>query len=178
MKQYIHSQLDYMKQSRPTAVDLTNAIELLKRITDDAAASSTGVSQEAVCADIREAYIEVAERIFRDDRHTNLAIGMFGAEYLRRLEPPLDTPVEEIDEMRYFTTSPPGTQGASDRTYRKMSVLTHCNTGYAWLTIIYPTSKVTQVTCHERPWHSTRHNPKFTQDELPRACFLYRDPTI
>jgi methylthioribose-1-phosphate isomerase len=119
-----------MKQSRPTAVDLSNAIELLKKITDDAAATTTKETQESACADIREAYIVAAEKIFKDDLHTNLAIGINGAEYLRRLQPPLDTPVEGVDEMLYFTTSPPGTQGAPDRTYRKISVLTHCNTGY------------------------------------------------
>ncbi len=118
-----------MKQSRPTAVDLSNAIELLKAATDNVAVSSDGADQEAVCADIREAYIEAAERIFKDDRQTNLAIGINGAEYLRRLQPALDTPVEDVDRTLYFTTSPPGTQGAPDQTYRKLSVLTHCNTG-------------------------------------------------
>lgn len=128
LKQYVDSQLDYMKQSRPTAVDLSNAIEVLKRITDNAAAANT-VDGEKACATIREAYIKAAEKIFKDDRHTNLAIGINGAEYLRRLQPPLDTPSEEIDQLLFFTTSPPGTQGAPDKTYRKLSVLTHCNTG-------------------------------------------------
>jgi methylthioribose-1-phosphate isomerase len=128
LKEYIDSKLDYMKQSRPTAVDLSNAIELLKNITTDAAAKHDGDGVGA-CASIREAYIQAAEKIFKDDRHTNLAIGINGAEYLRRLQPPLETPVDEIDQLLYFTTSPPGTQGAPDRTYRKLSVLTHCNTG-------------------------------------------------
>jgi methylthioribose-1-phosphate isomerase len=80
---------------------------------------------------IRKAYIQAAEKILEDDLTTNLAIGRYGAEYLRRQQMPIDFPNEEVDERRYFTTSPPGTQGAPDRTYRKLSVLTHCNTGYA-----------------------------------------------
>jgi len=42
---------------------------------------------------------------------------------------PILAPVDEAEELRYFTTSPPGTQGAPDMKYRKLSVLTHCNTG-------------------------------------------------
>jgi len=39
------------------------------------------------------------------------------------------TPIDEFDDPKFFTTSPPGTEGAADMTYRKISVLTHCNTG-------------------------------------------------
>lgn len=115
--------------SRPTAVDLSNAIKLLKKITSNAALSSTGVDQKASCNEIRQAYIKCAEKILEDDHTTNLAIGRYGAEYLRRQQMPILTPVDENNDLRYFTTSPPGTQGAADRTYRKLSVLTHCNTG-------------------------------------------------
>jgi len=75
--------------------------------------------------------MEGAEKILEDDHTTNLAIGRYGAEYLRRQEMPILTPIDEkADMLRYFTTSPPGTQGAPDQTYRRLSVLTHCNTGY------------------------------------------------
>jgi methylthioribose-1-phosphate isomerase len=83
------------------------------------------------CADIRQSYMEGAEKILEDDHTTNLAIGRYGAEYLRRQEMPVLTPMDQrADVLRYFTTSPPGTQGAPDQTYRRLSVLTHCNTGY------------------------------------------------
>jgi len=126
--------------SRPTAVDLSNAIKLLKKKSRDAAANSISSDQMLSCADIRQAYIETAEKILEDDHTTNLAIGRYGAEYLRRQQMPVVTPVVEKDELRYFTTSPPGTQGAADRTYRKLSVLTHCNTGYTHITILLRTS--------------------------------------
>ncbi|RDL36623.1 Methylthioribose-1-phosphate isomerase [Venustampulla echinocandica] len=126
---YINSRLDYLMGSRPTAVDLSNAIKLLKKKTQEAAASSTTPDQTLACSHVRQAYIEVAEKILEDDHATNLAIGRYGAEYLRWQQMPILTPVNEDDELRYFTTSPPGTQGAPDRTYRKLSVLTHCNTG-------------------------------------------------
>ncbi|KAG5926553.1 S-methyl-5-thioribose-1-phosphate isomerase [Claviceps africana] len=71
---HIDEALDYLKQSRPTAVDLTNAInQLKKRIR------SAGDSREAVV----EAFISEAERIFEKDLETNLAIGDHGAEWLR-----------------------------------------------------------------------------------------------
>jgi len=138
---YINTKLDYLMGSRPTAVDLSNAIRLLKVAVDVAALASTN-SQEQMnfdtckrggtdAAAIREAYILAAEKILEDDLTTNLAIGRYGAEYLRRQQMPVSFPVDEGDDLRHFTTSPPGTQGAPDRTYRKLSVLTHCNTGYA-----------------------------------------------
>lgn len=126
--------------SRPTAVDLANAIRLLKVTVNIAALANTDssdktnvVSGKGVIADtssVRMAYILAAEKILEDDLTTNLAIGRYGAEYLRRQQMPVPFPANETDNIRYFTTSPPGTQGAPDRTYRKLSVLTHCNTGY------------------------------------------------
>jgi methylthioribose-1-phosphate isomerase len=138
---YINTKLDYLMGSRPTAVDLSNAIRLLKVTVNIAALAGangqerlnldTGKGRVATSASIREAYILAAEKILEDDLTTNLAIGRYGAEYLRRQQMPVSFPVDDGDDLRYFTTSPPGTQGAPDRTYRKLSVLTHCNTGYA-----------------------------------------------
>lgn len=143
--QYINTRLDYLMGSRPTAVDLSNAIKLLKyTINVTASTNTTGEkggpmdpSQKPNASSIRNAYILAAEKILEDDLTTNLAIGRYGAEYLRRQQMPVHIPFEEIDERRYFTTSPPGTQGAPDRTYRKLSVLTHCNTGYAFLEMTF-----------------------------------------
>jgi methylthioribose-1-phosphate isomerase len=115
--------------SRPTAVDLSNAIKLLKKTSKSAANDSLSVDQTLTCANIRLAYIEAAEKILEDDLTTNLAIGRYGAEYLRSLQKPHMAPIDETDVLRYFTTSPPGTQGLPDQAYRKLSVLTHCNTG-------------------------------------------------
>jgi methylthioribose-1-phosphate isomerase len=136
--QYINKRLDYLMGSRPTAVDLSNAIRLLKVTVNIAALANNpgheimgGAKRTADAAGIRNAYILAAEKILEDDLTTNLAIGRYGAEYLRRQQMPITFSVDESDEWRYFTTSPPGTQGAPDRTYRKLSVLTHCNTGYA-----------------------------------------------
>ena len=126
---FIYSRLDYLMESRPTAVDLSNAIRLLKTKSEEASKSSTTTDDIQACVDIREAYILVAEKILEDDHATNKAIGRYGAEYLRRLQSPLSTSVDPEDELRYYTTSPPHTQGAPDQTYRKFSVLTHCNTG-------------------------------------------------
>jgi len=131
---YINERLDYLFGSRPTAVDLSNAIKLLKKVTKNAASHIITVKEDPDCADecgrIRQAYIEAAEKILEDDFSTNLSIGRYGAEYLRAQQLPVVTPIDEIDDPKFFTTSPPGTEGAADMTYRKISVLTHCNTGY------------------------------------------------
>ncbi|PVH88207.1 Methylthioribose-1-phosphate isomerase [Cadophora sp. DSE1049] len=129
LMKFISSRLDYLMGSRPTAVDLSNAIKLLKKQSSEAASTSMTSDAAAACAEIRQACIDTAEKILEDDLATNRKIGRYGAEYLRRQQMPILTPVDESDELRYYTTSPPGTQGAPDRTYRKISVLTHCNTG-------------------------------------------------
>jgi methylthioribose-1-phosphate isomerase len=110
-------------------VDLSNAIKLLKAASKLAAHESSSADQTLACANVRRAYIEAAEKILEDDLTTNLAIGRYGAEYLRSLQKPHSAPIDETDQLRFYTTSPPGTQGLADQSYRKLSVLTHCNTG-------------------------------------------------
>lgn len=72
----IDEALDYLKTSRPTAVDLTNAINQLKAKIRAGGASAT---KETIVA----AFIEEAEAIFEKDLKTNQAIGEYGAEWLR-----------------------------------------------------------------------------------------------
>ncbi|OAA43709.1 methylthioribose-1-phosphate isomerase [Metarhizium rileyi] len=91
---HIDEALDYLKQSRPTAVDLTNAVDkLMARIR------TSGESKQSII----QGFIDEAEKIFEQDLKTNLAIGDYGAEWLK---------------ARVGATP--------DKT---VSVLTHCNTG-------------------------------------------------
>ncbi|KAI0850425.1 methylthioribose-1-phosphate isomerase [Daldinia vernicosa] len=100
---YIDSRLDYLKQSRPTAVDLSNAITHLKntiRSVNVAGKENDAAGRDAII----NAYIAAAEEIFRRDTETNLSIGKHGSKWLLENAP---------------TKSSDG----------KVSVLTHCNTG-------------------------------------------------
>ncbi|KAI5859607.1 methylthioribose-1-phosphate isomerase [Durotheca rogersii] len=100
---YIDSRLDYLKLSRPTAVDLSNAITHLKttvRSVDISGKENGAVGRSAII----DAYIAAAEEIFRKDTQTNLLIGQHGSQWL--LE---NAPSKSADG--------------------KVSVLTHCNTG-------------------------------------------------
>ncbi|KAI1811446.1 hypothetical protein GGS20DRAFT_588527 [Poronia punctata] len=99
---YIDSRLDYLKQSRPTAVDLTNAITHLKSVVraQDVAALDQAAAKPAIV----EAFIAAAEEIFRKDTETNLLMGEYGSKWLLENAP---------------------TKSASGQ----VSVLTHCNTG-------------------------------------------------
>ncbi|KAK1657962.1 S-methyl-5-thioribose-1-phosphate isomerase [Colletotrichum godetiae] len=74
---YIDSRLDYLKESRPTAVDLTNAINQLKARIRSAPLDDS----KTVIA----AYIEEAEKILQKDLQTNLSIGDHGAQWLREV---------------------------------------------------------------------------------------------
>ncbi|EXF84772.1 S-methyl-5-thioribose-1-phosphate isomerase [Colletotrichum fioriniae PJ7] len=74
---YIDSRLDYLKESRPTAVDLTNAINQLKAHIRSAPQDDSKT--------IITAYIEEAEKILEKDLQTNLSIGDHGAQWLREV---------------------------------------------------------------------------------------------
>ncbi|KAI1359750.1 hypothetical protein F5Y08DRAFT_68667 [Xylaria arbuscula] len=99
---YVDSRLDYLKESRPTAVDLTNAITHLKSVVR--AVDTTTLDAPAAKSAIIDAYVAAAEEIFRKDTETNLSIGAHGRKWLLA-----NAPIK----------SPEG----------RVSVLTHCNTG-------------------------------------------------
>ncbi|KAI0392906.1 S-methyl-5-thioribose-1-phosphate isomerase [Xylariaceae sp. FL0594] len=98
---YIDSRLDYLKESRPTAVDLTNAITHLKSVVRSQALPSDHAGAKAAIID---AYIAAAEEIFRKDTETNLKMGEHGSKWL-------------LDNAPVKSSS------------GQVSVLTHCNTG-------------------------------------------------
>lgn len=98
---YIEGRLDYLKESRPTAVDLSNAIALLKVAAR--AAQLEGLGHPEAKEAILNSYIDAAEAILAKDLENNTAIGAFGAAWLQQ----------------QYAASPD----------RPLSVLTHCNTG-------------------------------------------------
>ncbi|KAK3690064.1 hypothetical protein B0T22DRAFT_528782 [Podospora appendiculata] len=98
---HIDSRLDYLKESRPTAVDLSNAISLLKRASRSA--QIEGLAHPEAKEAILNAYIEAAETILTEDLRSNKSIGAHGAAWLQQ----------------QYNASPG----------RKISILTHCNTG-------------------------------------------------
>ncbi|KAI0005828.1 hypothetical protein F4779DRAFT_31667 [Xylariaceae sp. FL0662B] len=101
---YIDSRLDYLSQSRPTAVDLSNAVAQLKSVIRSAEAAAGGDPSSIISA-----YVDAAEEIFRKDTETNLAIGAYGRDWLLPHAPaPLSTSPDDNG---------------------KIAVLTHCNTG-------------------------------------------------
>ncbi|GBG77364.1 hypothetical protein CBR_g23696 [Chara braunii] len=71
---FIESQLDYLGTSRPTAVNLFEAIKFFKR--EIAAAADRGITGE----DIVQVYVDAAERMLEEDVKSNMAIGDHGAQ--------------------------------------------------------------------------------------------------
>lgn len=101
---HIDARLDYLKESRPTAVDLTNAINHLKAaIRAPSQETTTSSNDSSPQSAVIETFILTAETILSKDLGTNLSIGAHGAAWLAA--------------QRNATTSSP------------ISVLTHCNTG-------------------------------------------------
>ncbi|KAI8917397.1 hypothetical protein BC831DRAFT_485156 [Entophlyctis helioformis] len=112
--EYIAAQLEYLKTSRPTAVNLFEAAARLLRIVQAkadtltaAAAGETAAhmeASEAAAAAVVITYIEAAEAMLVQDITDNKNIGRFGAEYILA-------------------------RAAQEKGKTRVRVLTHCNTG-------------------------------------------------
>jgi methylthioribose-1-phosphate isomerase len=101
---YIESRLDYLYDSRPTAVDLGNAITHLKKVVREAA--ETASSSDTIV----QAYIEAAEEIFRLDTETNKAIGAHGAAWLLE-NAPIASLSEQVSVLTHCNTGSLATSG-------------------------------------------------------------------
>lgn len=102
--QYIKSRLAYLMTSRPTAVNLGDAVRKLGKVVDKAVTASTRSTTS-----IKLAYIHAAEQMLVDDVSDNKAIGDYGARWI----------VERTSA---------GIKRKADRT-TALTILTHCNTG-------------------------------------------------
>ncbi len=104
VKDSIGVRLDYLQMSRPTAVNLGDAVGKLKIVVKRAALLTESTSEIVV-----QAYIAAAERMLIDDVSDNKAIGEHGARW-----------IEE------HTTA--GKRKREDP-HQELKVITHCNTG-------------------------------------------------
>lgn len=101
---YIGQRLDYLQTSRPTAVNLGDAVGKLKIVAQRAIAQP-----DANSSSVAQAYITAAERMLVDDVSDNKAIGEHGARW--------------IEENTIA-----GKRRKTDRS-AELKILTHCNTG-------------------------------------------------
>jgi methylthioribose-1-phosphate isomerase len=102
--EHIKSRLAYLMTSRPTAVNLGDAVRKLSRVVDKAATASTPSNTS-----IALAYINAAEQMLVDDVSDNQAIGNYGARWI----------IEHTSA---------GIKRKADKS-AELKVLTHCNTG-------------------------------------------------
>ncbi|KAM5347698.1 hypothetical protein ACJ41O_007522 [Fusarium nematophilum] len=98
----IEEALDYLKESRPTAVDLTNAINQLRAKIREVGSTAT---KDAIIS----AFIEEAEKIFEKDLQTNLSIGDHGTEWLRSQAGA--SPEQKISVLTHCNTGSLATSG-------------------------------------------------------------------
>lgn len=138
---YIHSRLDYLKESRPTAVDLTNAINRLKSRTNAVAAEGQGPRE------IIDAYIEEAERILEEDLQANLSIGAYGADWLR--DAVAASPENKVSVLTHCNTGSLATSGHGTalgiiRTLQARDLLRH-----AYCTETRPYNQGSRLTAFE-----------------------------
>ncbi|KAJ4315389.1 S-methyl-5-thioribose-1-phosphate isomerase [Fusarium piperis] len=136
----IEEALDYLKESRPTAVDLTNAINQLKARIREVGSTAT---KEAIIS----AFIEEAEKIFEKDLKTNLSIGDFGAEWLRTQVSA--SPEQQISVLTHCNTGSLATSGHGTalgiiRTLQAKNLLQH-----AFCTETRPYNQGSRLTAFE-----------------------------
>jgi len=74
---FVLESLEYLKTSRPTAVNLFDAAHKLAKGVQ-AAGAKEGVSG----ADVVNKYLELSEQMLEDDVKDNMNIGKFGAEFI------------------------------------------------------------------------------------------------
>ncbi|KAK4479023.1 hypothetical protein RD792_014532 [Penstemon davidsonii] len=75
---FLTERLDYLVTSRPTAVNLSDAVTKLKELVQKVASTASEAQT------VFEAYLEAAEAMLEDDIATNKAIGSFGASFLQK----------------------------------------------------------------------------------------------
>jgi methylthioribose-1-phosphate isomerase len=73
---FIHDKLEYLKTSRPTAVNLFEAADRLDKLAQNAATSALKPS------DVVSVFIEAAEGMLDKDLKDNYSIGSFGADFI------------------------------------------------------------------------------------------------
>lgn len=137
---HIDEALDYLKKSRPTAVDLTNAINQLKAVirSCDKSSGKDGIVK---------AFVEEAERILEKDLHTNISIGDHGAEWLRSQVGA--SPENTISVLTHCNTGSLATSGHGTalgiiRTLRTQGLLQH-----AYCTETRPYNQGSRLTAFE-----------------------------
>ncbi|KAJ3286247.1 S-methyl-5-thioribose-1-phosphate isomerase [Borealophlyctis nickersoniae] len=81
VSKFVHKNLEYLKTSRPTAVNLFEAAARLDSITAAAA------SQATECGEVIAAYMDAAEGMLARDIEDNRNIGRLGAEFLVGMTP-------------------------------------------------------------------------------------------
>lgn len=75
--EFIHDRLNFLVTSRPTAVNLGDAVEKLSLVVDEAERAESATAET-----VRQAYITAAEQMLVDDVSDNEAIGKHGAEWI------------------------------------------------------------------------------------------------
>ncbi|PIA15755.1 Methylthioribose-1-phosphate isomerase [Coemansia reversa NRRL 1564] len=71
-REHIHKQLEYLQTSRPTAVNLFDAVTKLRKIVDNCS------------GDVCDCYILAAEKMLVDDVLDNKRIGQYGSEFIEK----------------------------------------------------------------------------------------------
>lgn len=139
---YIREKLAYLKTSRPTAVNLADAVKKLERVVDNVAeltanaktnndgdedgddaddgggGTATATTTTATAEAVIRAYVQAAERMLIEDVETNKALGRNGARWI------MENTIAGQKRRKKKEEDQAGAEGG------ELKILTHCNTGF------------------------------------------------
>ncbi|KAJ3036175.1 S-methyl-5-thioribose-1-phosphate isomerase [Rhizophlyctis rosea] len=137
---YVHDQLEYLKTSRPTAVNLFEAAARLDKFTAKAAQTASDAST------VVAAYINAAEAMLAQDIEDNKNIGKFGAAFILENKPETQTDVQVLTHCNTgsLATAGWGTALGIIRDLHASGRLTH-----AYCTETRPYNQGSRLTAYE-----------------------------
>ncbi|KAH8145553.1 uncharacterized protein LAJ45_10353 [Morchella importuna] len=136
-REFVHSKLDYLLKSRPTAVNLADAARKLKEV----------VSVEVITGEeVFERYVQAAEQMLVDDVQDNKNIGNFGARWILENVTRAD---EKIKVLTHCNTGSLATAGYGTALGIIRSLYAGSNLEHAYCTETRPYNQGSRLTAYE-----------------------------
>ncbi|TGZ82032.1 putative translation initiation factor [Ascodesmis nigricans] len=143
VSRFVETKLDYLVGSRPTAVNLADAVYKLKNIVRRA------VEEGKEGRDVRETYLVAAEKMLVDDVQDNRNIGDFGAEWIIREVAPEKKEKGGVRVLTHCNTGSLATAGYGTALGIIRSLYTKQSLTHAYCTETRPYNQGSRLTAYE-----------------------------
>ncbi|KNC97077.1 S-methyl-5-thioribose-1-phosphate isomerase [Spizellomyces punctatus DAOM BR117] len=141
IQEFVHSKLEYLKTSRPTAVNLFEAAGRLDGLVARAATVANATAQS-----VASAYIDAAEAMLQKDIEDNHNIGRFGTEYVLKHKPQTQA---EVQVLTHCNTGSLATAGWGTALGIIRDLHASGNLAHAYCTETRPYNQGSRLTAYE-----------------------------